>query len=184
MKKISFIILCILFISSGCKAQSQSSLNQIKTAKCKLQGFTSPFSIEATNVYNDLNGQIIMTLYADSIEGAGHIITIIASKKEWLKLDCESISEGTFAWIKGGKVGTATRNYNNEVIPLYQEPDKKSKVVSELHGQQIVLIYGGSGHWAYIKGKGKDGKEVEGWLEPEMQCPNPYTTCPTPVYSN
>ncbi len=182
MKKISFIILCFLFVSSGCNAQN--SLNQAKRTECKLQGFTNPFTIEATNVYNDIDGQIIMTLYTDSIEGAGHIVTVIASEKGWLKLECECFSEGTFAWIKGGEIGTATRNYNNEVIPLYQEPDKKSKIVSELYGQQIVLIYGGSRHWAYVKGKEKDGKEVEGWLEPEMQCPNPYTTCPTPIYNN
>lgn len=180
MKKISFLICCILFINTGCKAQGL--LDQVKTSNCLIKGFTSPYTLKAASIYNDIDGQLIMNLYADSIEGAGHIVTIIASKNEWLRLNCECLSEGTFAWIKGGSVGTATRNYNDEPIFLYQKPNKESNVVGELHGQQIVLIYGGSENWAYVKGKGKNGKEVEGWLEPEMQCPSPYTTCPTPEY--
>jgi hypothetical protein len=32
--------------------------------------------------------------------------------------------------------------------------------------------------WVYVKGENNNGKEVRGWLEPDMQCGNPYTTCP------
>lgn len=159
-------------ISSGCK--SQSSLTQDKLTKCKLQGFT----IADINVYNEINGVIIMQFYLPyGIEGAENIFNIQKAKGSWLKISIPTLHNST-AWINAGGLGTATRNYDNKPILLYQKPDKKSKTVSELHGQQIVLIYGCSGHWAYVKGKGKDGKEVEGWLEPEMQCPNPYTTCP------
>lgn len=171
MKKLSLLLSCIYFTCLSCYPQSDEG-------KCQLKGFTTA----DINIYNEIDGVIIMQLYLPyGIEGAEHVFDIVKAKGTWLKISIPTLHNST-AWIHAGSLNTATRNYNNEPIPLYQEPDKESKVVGELHGQQIVLIYGGLGNWAYIKGKGKAGKEVEGWLEPEMQCPNPYTTCPTPVY--
>lgn len=171
MKKyIILFYLLILFVDL--KAQTS------KYKDCDLNAFTSPISIKAVNVYNEINGQIIMRLYADSIEGAGHIVSIIASKDGWLRIKSDCFSVGSFAWIKGGNLGLSTRNYNNEPISLYEEPNKNSKVINELFEQQIVLIFEADGQWAYIKGKGENGIDIIGWLEPEMQCPNPYTTCP------
>ena len=39
-------------------------------------------------------------------------------------------------------------------------------------------IYDINGHWLYVKLKDMNGRVVFGWLEPDMQCGSPFTTCP------
>lgn len=167
MGKLNFLLSCIYFINISCYSQTDE-------VKCQLKGFTT----SDIKIYNEIDGVIIMQLYLPhGVEGAEHVFDITNTKGSWMKISIPTLHNST-AWIHAGNLSTATRNYKDESIPLYQKTNKESKVVGELHGQQIVHIYGGSGNWAYVKGKGKNGIEVEGWLEPEMQCANPYTTCP------
>jgi uncharacterized protein YgiM (DUF1202 family) len=61
---------------------------------------------------------------------------------------------------------------------LYQGPTKKSSKAGVLDKEQTVMILDACKDWVYVKGENNNGKEVRGWLEPDMQCGNPYTTCP------
>ena len=80
-------------------------------------------------------------------------------------------------WIrKKAFVGIYTRNYSS-MLHLYTKMDTNSKVRS------TALCHGGffpvskcENRWVYVK-QMIDRIEIEGWIDPQMQCDNPYTTC-------
>jgi hypothetical protein len=170
MRRVHLLFSCLFFLCLSCYGQN-------KEGQCQLYGF----NVRDINIYNEVDGKVIMKIFLPfGIEGAEHVFNIIETRDEWLQIIIPTLHSSS-AWIRSGSLCIATRNYYNETISLYKEPNKESKEVGKLHEQQIVFLYGGFETWAFVKGKGKDGIDVEGWLEPDMQCPNPYTTCPTPV---
>jgi hypothetical protein len=171
MKYLGIILIAILACNTS---NSQDRTYQ----KCEIRAFTSPFTKDALSIYNEIDEQVIISFYVDSLELTGHIVSVIASKDGWLQISTDGFSEGLFAWVKGGKLGVATRNYNGETIFLYKEPTKEAKALGYITEQQIVAIYAGNKQWALVKAKNKNGEWIEGWLESEMQCGNPYTICP------
>ena len=44
--------------------------------------------------------------------------------------------------------------------------------------EHTAPIFNINGDWLYVSLKEENGKKVFGWLEPEMQCGSPFTTCP------
>ncbi|MGV3538904.1 MAG: hypothetical protein ACO1OQ_03785 [Rufibacter sp.] len=83
-------------------------------------------------------------------------------------------------WVKKAKhIGIYTRNYNpGEPLNFYSSPSKTSKVnITILKWNnalyQVTSVEKG---WVFVKIK-TGGKTVQGWLSPEMQCANYYTTC-------
>jgi len=167
MKRIVSVFILVSVITLGCSSQS------LQEKKC-----VEAFNTTDVDIYNEINGVVIMKLFLPySIEGAEHIIKIIAAKESWLKIEIPTLFNAT-AWVNAGSFSIATRNYQNEAISLYQKPDTEALVVGEFKQQQLVKIYSVNKSWALVKAKDKNGNWIEGWLEPEMQCSNPYTTCP------
>lgn len=83
-------------------------------------------------------------------------------------------------WIKKSKlIGVFAKNYSiPQRLNLYVKPSLKSKVNSIIPKwvNQLYIIEKCSSKWAYVKIKYK-GQIKEGWLQPDKQCDNPYTTC-------
>ena len=78
-------------------------------------------------------------------------------------------------WIHYSVIGTGTRNYGNEKLPLRSQPSKRASISYTLTGDQVVRPIDVQGDW--VKVKTLDGKGV-GWVEDEWLCSNPVTTCP------
>jgi len=145
MKNIILILGFICFLNIDCYSQEKQN-------KCQIQGFTT----SNIDIFNEINGTVIMKLYLPyGVEGAEHIFDIKQANDKWLQIEIPTLYN-LAAWIHAGDLSVATRNYNNEPISLYQKANKESKIKGVLKGQQIVKIYSGDGHWAYVKGKDED----------------------------
>lgn len=131
------------------------------------------------NVYNKPEGEIIAKL--PPAEEAGHIVNIVDIEKGFFKIEFEFIKEtnlkSKYAWVKKGTLGLVTRNYDNKELNLYDKPNIDSSVASVLKGEQIVKVLDVCNKWAYVETISQ-GDTKRGWLQPDMQCGNPYTTCP------
>ncbi len=83
-------------------------------------------------------------------------------------------------WVKKSKaIGTYARNYrSDETLYLYSKADTKSKIFSTIPDwtNQLYTIEKCYKEWVFVSIKYK-GKIKKGWLQPDKQCENPYTTC-------
>jgi uncharacterized protein YgiM (DUF1202 family) len=108
--------------------------------------------------------------------------TILDSKDEFFKVKIGRAIEGQqqTGWIEMQKyLGTYARNYSdNDTLFLYSRPDLKSNLTDTINEYytELYTITDCEGKWAKVTMKTTD-KEFNGWLEPEMQCSSPYTTC-------
>jgi len=81
-------------------------------------------------------------------------------------------------WIHQGKeISICSRAYD-QPLELYASPDPHSKVESVIkkYSPQSMKVVGCSGQWLRVETI-IEGKKYSGWLSPDMQCANPYTTC-------
>lgn len=81
-------------------------------------------------------------------------------------------------WIEMRHLGIYPNNYSEPVI-LYSLPNRSSKIKSTIIKPEYYPfgILNCKGKWLYVRYLDADKKLKEGWLEPGMQCANPYTTC-------
>ena len=81
-------------------------------------------------------------------------------------------------FCKKGELAVNTRNYTDQRLILYLEPDlcSQSSVISQ--EQQTVKIYGIHEEWFLVEAEDEQGRLRQGWLPPDKQCWNPWTTCP------
>lgn len=161
MKIILFQLLLLLI----CISQTESK---------KVKAFTH-VNETIVYLYAKPKGKIIKKLIKD--EEAGWIAEVIRVEKNYCEVNFSDLGIRK-VWILKNNLYINTRNYNGEKITLYSTPNKKSKIKSILVGEQTVRIIDIKFNWVFIEGKGISNKTVRGWLEPEMQCGNPYTTCP------
>lgn len=120
--------------------------------------------------------RIGIALYPDPNESnAGWIVTLIDETEDYIEVSVGSL--GNF-YIKKGALAVNTRNYNGTYFNLYAYPNKNAEILSTIKTEQTVRIYGLRSTWLYVQGIDDSGAIVYGWLEPSMQCSNPFTTCP------
>lgn len=114
-------------------------------------------------------------IYPDINENmAGCIVCIDAELESCLRVAIEPL--GIF-FVKKGSLAVNTRNYDNDSFFLYEAPDMASRCVFQSTVQQTVIVYGVCNGWLWVEAKDQDRKSIRGWLPPNMQCGNPYTTC-------
>ena len=143
-----------------------------------------------TNIRCTPNGKIAMSVnpkipymvtLANPKNGWWEALTIYEPNEEFVEgepIFLSGSSTGKY-FIHNSMVGFETRTYG-ESHPLRAKPSSKGKVVCKL-GPNSVLVHPIDlandeevGMW--IKVKTDDGRE--GWIELEMICSNPLTTCP------
>lgn len=88
------------------------------------------------------------------------------------------IVNNDLVYVKKGDIAVNTRNYNGKTLNLYKEPNKESAIIYKTNKEHTAPIFNINGDWLYVSLKEENGKKVFGWLEPEMQCGSPFTTCP------
>ena len=167
-------ILIIIFILSISSCQSQD---------CDCRGFIDWESDKIINIYSDSDGKTKIAELQNDLENEDFLtFKILESNKDYFKVEIkrEMNDKRISGWIKKVKeIAVYDRNYSGtENLNLYSEPNLKSEiktVVAEYH-TDYYTIADCKGKWIYVY-REKDGEVFEGWLEPNMQCPNPYTTC-------
>jgi SH3-like domain-containing protein len=80
-------------------------------------------------------------------------------------------------WLKKSEhIGVYGRNYDTSLI-LYASPGETSKVNATISWDpQLYKVERCSGKWLLVSLR-FGNKKKKGWLSPEMQCANPYSTC-------
>ena len=205
MKTLTTILIILIFIGCGHKDQEQNDTNertelipepdkdtQVQStidqkenepiSKCSCEGLVDWQKDMKVKLFDKPNGQIIDTLTHD-IPGENFLtFTILDSETEFFKVKIGRVIEGQqkTGWIeKEEYLGTYARNYSdNDTLFLFTKPDLKSKptdTISEYY-TELYTITDCEGKWAKVTMKTLN-KEFKGWIEPEMQCSSPYTTC-------
>lgn len=90
-------------------------------------------------------------------------------------LDEKKIAEG---WIyKSNHLGIFSAAYARDFV-LYEEPYDRNKIVviDNEYNPEMYEVIDFKGRWLKIKAR-IENKFYEGWIPPEMQCSNVYSTC-------
>ncbi|MBK7689723.1 MAG: hypothetical protein IPJ31_00895 [Bacteroidetes bacterium] len=111
------------------------------------------------------------------------ILTIEKEKSNYFYADISHAitqDQHSKGWIrKTNAIGIYLKNYSQgDQQILYTSPNLSSKINSTITEwtNQLFTITKCKKKWAYVKIKYK-GHLKEGWLQPDKQCANPYTTC-------
>jgi len=160
----------MLFIAQSCTSQSQ---------KCECDGFLIPEK-KAISLYSDSNSQkVLYYIKNDSINEIYYNLSILESNKNLLKTIPTSINDTIKkpGWIKNENVGIYSATYNR-VLHLYAKPDKQSNILFSIKEYfiQPLTVLSCSGKWLNVEVKLKN-KVYKGWMAPEDQCANVYSTC-------
>ena len=133
-------------------------------------------------VFEEPNGRIKETVQND-ITNEDFVMFDLLHKKDsfyyviaYSGLDDRIISEG---WIKkNNKLGIYSAAYGDLHCILYEKPyDRERVVVTEKeYNPNIHEVLDFEGKWLKVRIKIED-KVYIGWMPPEIQCSNPYTTC-------
>lgn len=167
--------LLMLFLSS-----ILLNLNSQNISDCNCTTLLIPKQIKIP-IYIEPYGKIINRIINDTIIEDYNIILIKKQNNGFSYVEASgaiydtSIKKG---WIETRYLGIYTNVYSG-TLKLYFEPDTKSKVKSTIIKPPYDLfnVIECKNEWLYIKYLDKDNKIKEGWLAPENQCSNPYTTC-------
>lgn len=131
-------------------------------------------------IYKEQNKkEILMFIKNDTINEDYYLIEVIKCHNNLAKIKAASgirekeIIEG---WMNVKDLGIYTRPRNEKgIVPIYQNSNANS-LKSELITNEILNIIEIKDKWfkvAYFE----NDKWKSGWLSPENQCPNPYSTC-------
>ncbi len=167
-------LIFIFIFSLALKSNSQTKCNCDALIDVEYKGEVS--------LFEKPNGKLIKKLKHDFKKEDFLALTIEKDSMEYFKVSLVYfISGGELkGWIKKDKhIGTFAKNYGqNIILNLYSKPNLNSEVKSTVKywTNQLYVIQKCSEKWVYVKIK-DNGKNCEGWLQPEKQCANPYTTC-------
>lgn len=123
----------------------------------------------------------LVKVVKNDIENENYVMFELLQKNDsmfyviaYWSLDNDMIAKG---WIsKNSHLGIYSATYNSDFI-LYKEPhNRKNIIVADEYNSQIYEVIDFDGRWLKIR------TEIEniiytGWIPPEMQCSNVYSTC-------
>jgi len=136
------------------------------------------------DVFDKPNGKIIKSLKND-FEGEDFVMFDLLHKNDsmFFVISYYSTSDSIIAkgWIHKSKyisIYTRANDAVNRPLILYKYPNNTSQIVAKDMEYNIDMyeVIDFEGRWLKIKAK-INGKIYEGWIPPEMQCSNVYTTC-------
>jgi hypothetical protein len=147
--------------------------------------------IGATEIFMDINYKGIKLLYdkpqghiikrmKHDLEGEDFVTFIIIDRNDSMFHVKAYYSIKGFiskGWIKKDKyLGIYSRAYDQN-LKVYQNPNKTSQIIcQEGYNPKMYNVIDSYGRWLKIRVITK-GKVFEGWIPPEMQCANVYSTC-------
>lgn len=167
-----FVLICCFLILTR--------LGYSQVASCDCEGIIDPEYKQAIMVLDKPDGKVIKQLrhhftaedflvwHFDRQQGSyfhGKVSYAISGKSYQ-------------GWVSQSKwLGIYARNYSNTALALYAAPLLKSPVkILVPNNSAFYPVRQCRGRWLYVR-LGWHGKVYQGWLPPDMQCANPYTTC-------
>jgi len=162
MKK--FVLFCLLFW--GCSSPNSHVWGILITQEHYTYIFDSPNSMIVDSVVNNpANDEL-------------YVLEIAECKKDWFFVNVyhplsDSISHT--GWIQYPNVGIYMRDFG--YVKIYDLPSYDSSVKLELEHAEWgpYVVTGINGDWMQIE-LNYHGLKICGWLSPEHQSSNPYTT--------
>ena len=168
-----YIILFLICSLSGAGAAQQST----PPCYCSVPAYTLSDPDSTAGLYLAKQGYQIGNLifpYGVQNEESYFFFTVQEAEDEWLRIQSD-FSSGNI-WIEPYRLATTTR-YTG--YTLYDSPYLNRKIITESDTSDIAMILSCCGEWAYVEIVRYDGSEGQrGWLAPQDQCANPFTTCP------
>jgi hypothetical protein len=166
------IITFILILTTSCSYGQKASCS----------GIVNWQSDKVIQIYDQPNGLVIAALQNKVEEENFLFFDILDTHPDFFKVEIKHAfdSDPVIGWIKKEKeIGLYARNYDPyENLKFYSSPDKNSKIRAELNEYvpEFYQILDCQNLWALVR-LDWNGKVYEGWIEPDMQCANSYTTC-------
>lgn len=171
MKKYYLLILALVFYVSPCIAQVE---------KCDCSVVLIPKDIQVP-IHIKPMGKISFLIKNNTRKEDYCLIHIKGINENWANISSITIDDkiSKNGWIKKKYLGIYLHPYLGDSVKLYSQPDTTSQIISTLYmlNYPPANIFHCKGKWLYIKSKDADEKMKEGWLSPDDQCSNPYTTC-------
>jgi hypothetical protein len=117
----------------------------------------------------------------------GHSVIITGKQGDFFRIkfqegvqgDYEQYLVGKEFCVEIGTLGTWIYNYNDSIdkydsVPLYEEPSLNSKIITRVEEENsVAIVLDINGSWMFVETIAK-GNKKRGWLDPKMQCGNPY----------
>jgi hypothetical protein len=139
------------------------------------------FPTDSIIPYTEANSNIIPPNFE-----VGYSVIIIGKQRDFFKIIfneethplCYQCNDSTY-YVKKGTLGTWIYNYNDSIddyapVPLYEKPSLDSKIITRVKKENsVAIVLDIDGNWMFIETIAK-GKKKRGWLDPKMQCGNPY----------
>lgn len=131
-----------------------------------------------THIYNSPNGVIMDSIVNKPTNDELYVMEIFECKNDWFFVDaCLPLSDSISyrGWIRYPDVGIYMKDFHN--VKIYDHPSYDSSVKLELENAEWgpYVVIGVKGMWVQIELDHR-GLKVVGWLPPENQSSNPYTT--------
>lgn len=174
--KFKFCTLTLIIITlTNCRGQ----IDQVQlplTCECNVNVFTLSNPETEANVSLTKNGFNVMTLKypkGEDNENSIFFFNVTKCDEGWLNIQFQN--QNSDLWFEPNTLGIVSRRSN---FKLYQSPSKDAQILNEIKRQEILVISGCENKWALVNFKDDNGIEITGWISPEDQCDNPFTTCP------
>ena len=174
MKKL-FALLIFFTLAVAVYGQSASKCNCGAFVDFNYSGYISiydkPYGVQIGQSKNNIKDEdfLIMNIENDSLDFLYANIGFAIKESSKIK-----------GWVKKSKaIGTYARNYSQgDTLFLYSKADTNSKISTFIPEwiNNVYKIEKCYNDWVYVITKYK-GKTKKGWLQPDRQCANPYTTC-------
>lgn len=131
-------------------------------------------------LYDKPDGRVIHKLAHDIKDEDYIVLTILDKSDTMFYINAEYSFKGYIGsgWIKKDKtICIYSRAYNNE-LNLYKAPNYESGIQCTIpkYNPGLYTVTDCDDKWLRVNTY-FEGKYYEGWLAPNMQCANPYSTC-------
>jgi hypothetical protein len=130
------------------------------------------------HIYGQPNGRIIETVKNDSISEDNVMFRLLKKTNDmfyvtaYWALSNEIIGRG---WIPiNNHLGIFSSTYDS--LTIYKKPNKSRILMKDEYNANMYEVVDFQGRWLKIRIR-KKGKVYEGWIPPEEQCNNVYSTC-------
>lgn len=148
-----------------------------KAQQCNCDLLVNPAYFGKVALYKKPGGVASRSVKNDSLQEDFLSVTINGDSLGYFhaKLTYSMARKSYTGWIKKERyLGTYSRNYNpNKKLSLYASADKGSKVIQTATEVTFCPVTKCNRKWVYTTLPNK----LSGWLAPDMQCANAYTTC-------